>query len=112
MPRLGRAWLGLALLWVALAAAPAQPQQAPLAVAPLPHATQISPTIYVSGIQDLLPDASGSSKCSALVDRAASYSTFGQAQFLLSHLWWDSGPADPPPGWDGCANYTLSTYYW
>lgn len=26
-------------------------------------------------------------------------------------LWHDSGPLDPPPGWDGCAHYTLSTYY-
>jgi hypothetical protein len=68
--------------------------------------------VFVGGIQDLLPDASGSSKCSALMEQVASYGAFSQAQLLLSHLWWDSGPADPPPGWSGCDNYTLSTYYW
>lgn len=31
------------------------------------------------------------------------------AQFLVSALWWDSGPAHPPPGWRGCDNYTLSS---
>lgn len=30
-----------------------------------------------------------------------------QAQFLVSTLWWDSGPVDPPPGWPGCEHYTL-----
>lgn len=28
---------------------------------------------------------------------------------LATVLWWDSGPRDPPPGWDGCDNYTLSS---
>ncbi len=27
----------------------------------------------------------------------------------LAVLWWDSGPRDPPTGWDGCDNYTLSS---
>ncbi|PRW45181.1 hypothetical protein C2E21_6228 [Chlorella sorokiniana] len=72
---------------------------------------EIGPTIYIGGIQDLQLDGSGVSKCNRLVDSALSYGSFSNAQFLVSVLWWDSGPRDPPPGWDGCDNYTLSTYY-
>ncbi|KAI7835519.1 hypothetical protein COHA_010593 [Chlorella ohadii] len=72
---------------------------------------EIGPTIYIGGIQDLQLDGSGVSKCNRLVDAALSYGAFSNAQFLVSVLWWDSGPRDPPPGWDGCDKYTLSTYY-
>jgi hypothetical protein len=72
---------------------------------------EISPTIYVGGIQDLRLDGGGQSKCGLLVERAAAYGAFRRAQFLVSQLWWDSGPRNPPPGWTGCDNYTLSTYY-
>ncbi|KAL4423381.1 hypothetical protein ABPG77_004312 [Micractinium sp. CCAP 211/92] len=87
-----------------------------LAVSPVSRATdvtEISPTVYIGGIQDLRPDSTGPSKCSRLVDAAATYgaSTFKRAQFLVSVLWWDSGPRDPPAGYNGCQNYTLSTYY-
>ncbi len=67
--------------------------------------------VYIGGIQDLRPDSTGASKCSRLVDAAATYgaSTFKRAQFLVSVLWWDSGPRDPPAGYNGCQNYTLSS---
>eukprot|EP00887_Chlorella_sp_A99_P004275 scaffold15.g4275.t1 len=70
-------------------------------------------TVYVGGTQDLRVDPStGQSKCSLLVDSAAD-GRFGftRLQFLVSQSWVDSGPRHPPPGWAGCANYTLSDYY-
>ena len=65
--------------------------------------------VYVGGIQDLKLDSSGASKCSCLVDGVAGYQAFTRAQFLVSQLWWDSGPRDPPPGWAGCDDYELSS---
>lgn len=67
--------------------------------------------VYIGGIQDLRPDSTGASKCSRLVDAAVSYGhgVFQRAQFLVSVLWWDSGPRDPPSGYTGCQNYTLSS---
>ncbi|KAI3426387.1 hypothetical protein D9Q98_008758 [Chlorella vulgaris] len=67
----------------------------------------ISPTVYVSGMQDLRLDGSGASKCTRLVEAAAAYGFFTQAQFLVSILWWDSGPPDTVD----CSNYTFSTPY-
>ncbi|PSC70429.1 acetyltransferase, partial [Micractinium conductrix] len=84
-----------------------------LAMSGLPRAeaavAEISPTIYLGGIGDLRRDGGGASKCEKQVDAAVSYGMFQRAQFLVSALWWDSGPAAPPPGWTGCKNYTLST---
>jgi hypothetical protein len=67
----------------------------------------ISPTVYVSGMQDLRLDGSGASKCTRLVEAAAAYGFFTQAQFLVSILWWDSGPPDTVD----CSSYTFSTPY-
>lgn len=72
---------------------------------------QIGPTVYVGGVQDLRPGWGGApSKCDRLVDAALGYGgAFSQAQFLVSTLWWDAGPLDPPPAWAGCQNYTLGS---
>lgn len=69
---------------------------------------EIGPTIYIGGVQDLRPGYASPSKCSQLVDAAAEYS-FRRVQVLVSVLWWDVGPLDPPPGYSGCENYTLSS---
>ena len=67
--------------------------------------------MFVGGLEDLMVElqTTNRSKCSWLVDRAyeGEYG-FTKLSFLVSQDWVDVGPLNPPPGWPGCDNYTMS----
>ncbi|PRW39302.1 Palmitoyl-monogalactosyldiacylglycerol delta-7 chloroplastic [Chlorella sorokiniana] len=105
---------------VALLAACAAAQQAAADHAPAAasnghgkgQSTEISSSIVLAVPTDYLLDGSGRSKCMDMVDRASEFNV-KRLQFVPTLFWVDTGPEDPPPGFDrSCKSADfLSTYY-